>query len=302
MAVFASADEHNDSTKNRQPSGENWRVLNRMIASKLVEFASLLEQQGADGFRENAYRNAAETIENLDVSIAVILADEGREGLIALPGVGKSIAAAIAELLMTGRWAQLERLSGELVPERLFMTLPGIGPVLAKKLAEDAHLETLEELEAAIHSGDKIVSGLGPRRKQAIAAILAERLGRPIVSYSKPQSFKPTVNMLLKVDKMYRERAEAGTLRTIAPKRFNPSNKQWLPIMHSRHDDWHFTALFSNTRLAHELRKTNDWVVIFYHQDDLPEGRCTVVTETRGPLKGKRVVRGREKEEYGNSY
>ena len=66
--------------------------------------------------------------------------------------------------------------------------------------------------------------------------------------------------------------------------------------MHARHDDWHFTVLFSNTGLAHELGKTNDWVVIFYHQDDLPEGRCTVVTETHGPQKGNRVVRGRESE------
>ncbi len=296
MSFLTSVSEDNDKAGHVKSGGENWRALNRLIAGNLLEFAALLEQQGADGFRENAYRNAADTVEKLDESIAVILAREGREGLIALPAIGKSIAAAIAELLTTGRWAQLDRLSGDLVPEKLFMTIPGIGPVLAEKLAENAHLETLEDLEAAIHSGDKIIKGLGPRRKQAIAAILSERLGRPVVSYSQPPSSKPTVEILLKVDQLYRERAAAGKLRKIAPKRFNPSNEQWLPIMHSRHDEWHFTALFSNTRLAHELGKTTDWVVIFYHQDDLPEGRCTVVTETRGPQKGQRVVRGREKE------
>jgi hypothetical protein len=33
----------------------------------------------------------------------------------------------------------------------------------------------------------------------------------------------PTVDVLLDVDLEYRERAEAGSLPTIAPKRFNPS-------------------------------------------------------------------------------
>ncbi|MDD9731287.1 hypothetical protein PVW46_15365 [Mameliella sp. AT18] len=34
--------------------------------------------------------------------------------------------------------------------------------------------------------------------------------------------------------------------------------------------------------------------MIYFHQDDAPEGRRTVVTERRGPLVGKRVMRGRE--------
>jgi hypothetical protein len=55
------------------------------------------------------------------------------------------------------------------------------------------------------------------------------------------------------------------------------------------------TVLFSNTARAHELGKTHDWVVIYYQKDG-PEAQCTVVTETRGPLKGKRVIRGRERE------
>jgi hypothetical protein len=37
-------------------------------------------------------------------------------------------------------------------------------------------------------------------------------------------------------------------------------------------------------------------VVILYETDDEPEFQCTAVTETQGPLKGRRVVRGRESE------
>jgi DNA polymerase (family 10) len=43
------------------------------------------------------------------------------------------------------------------------------------------------------------------------------------------------------------------------------------------------------------LNKTVDWVVVYYEQDG-NEHQCTVVTERRGRLKGRRVVRGREKE------
>jgi len=61
-------------------------------------------------------------------------------------------------------------------------------------------------------------------------------------------------------------------------------------------DPWHFTALFSNTARAHELNRTRDWVVIYFYDDDHDEGQHTVVTETSGRLKGRRVVRGREAE------
>jgi putative hydrolase len=54
-------------------------------------------------------------------------------------------------------------------------------------------------------------------------------------------------------------------------------------------------VLFSNTAQAHKLNKTRDWVVLFYEKDGV-EDQATVVTETRGELKGKRVVRGREQE------
>jgi len=84
-------------------------------------------------------------------------------------------------------------------------------------------------------------------------------------------------------------------LRKIAPKRFNPEGEAWLPIMHAEREGWNFTALFSNTARAHELGTTHDWVVIYYERDGY-EDQATVVTAKSGPLKGKRVVRGRETE------
>jgi putative hydrolase len=106
----------------------------------------------------------------------------------------------------------------------------------------------------------------------------------------------PGVRLLLEIDARYRKQAAAGELPKIAPKRFNPEGKAWLPILHAEREGWHFTALFSNTARAHDLAKTDDWVVIYFYDDDHQEGQCTVVTETHGPMEGERVVRGRENE------
>ena len=103
-------------------------------------------------------------------------------------------------------------------------------------------------------------------------------------------------DVLLDVDREYREKATAGKLRLIAPRRFNPTHQTWLPIRHTERGDWHFSVLFSNTGLAHSLGRTKDWVIVYFHKDSQAEGQRTVVTETRGKLCGERVVRGSELE------
>lgn len=107
----------------------------------------------------------------------------------------------------------------------------------------------------------------------------------------------PDVGLLLDVDREYRDKARAGLLPKIAPRRLNPEREAWLPVLHTRFGPWHFTALFSNTERAHEMHRTRDWVVIFFSDGDPDdEAQVTVVTEYRGSLEGKRVVRGREPE------
>jgi hypothetical protein len=270
---------------------------NAVLAGNLREYADLLRQQGADGFRVAAYERAAGVIDGLDRPLDAVFAQKGRDGLTALPGVGRSIAAALAEMLTTGRWAQLERLRGALEPEKLFLTIPGLGEELARRIFETLHVETLEALETAAHDGRLAgVEGIGPRRAEMIRTALAERLGRPQLRRLRQMAKRPPVALLIDVDREYRQKAEAGALRKIAPKRFNPNGEAWLPVMHATRGAWRFTALYSNTGLAHELGRVKDWVVIYYETDALPEGQCTLVTETRGALAGRRVVRGREDE------
>ena len=269
---------------------------NQAIAEKLLEIADLLEQQNANPYRVNAYRRAARTVANHKEALELLAGREGMAGLVTLPGIGRSIALAILEMLRTGHWAQLERLRGSLDPEQVFQSIPGVGPQLARNMHEALEIDSLEELEHAAHDGrlDQ-VPGVGPRRSRMIAAALAQMLqNRPALSRSTGE--EPPVTLLLDVDREYREKAAAGRLRKIAPRRFNPTGEAWLPIFHTQRDDWHFTALYSNTARAHEFGKTGDWVVLYFHTDHGSEMQRTVVTETTGPMAGHRVVRGREGE------
>ena len=272
-------------------------TLNQQIAMKLEQAADLLEQQGANPFRVSAYRRASETIARLTQDIRQLAEAEGNAGLIKLPNIGKGIASAIQELLATGSWVQLERLRGTLDPVQLFQTVPGIGPKMAEEIHETLHIDTLEALEAAAWDGRlETVQGLGSHRissiRNALTALLGKTRRRPRMETGE----EPSVATLLEVDREYRQKAEQGVLALIAPKRFNPDGKAWLPILHSHRDEWHFTLLYSNTALAHELKRTHDWVVVYFYDDHHQEGQCTLVTETRGPLTGERVVRGRELE------
>ncbi len=88
--------------------------------------------------------------------------------------------------------------------------------------------------------------------------------------------------------------ADAGTLPTIPPRRFNPQGSARVPVLHTERRPWQFTALYSNTSRARRLGRTKDWVVVFSDQDRQDEGQCTVVTEHHGTLSGLRVVRGLE--------
>lgn len=271
-------------------------AFNRGVADLFLQMAETLRQQQANPFRIKAYVRGAATLQDLDADVRQILHRGGRAGLIELPGIGRGLAAHIEEIAHRGRFAQLDRLRGTLDSERLLQTVPGIGPNLAKQIHEKLDIDTLEALEVAAHDGGlEMMSGVGPRRSAMIRSGLASMLGRALPRYPAAETL-PSVALLLDVDRRYRDAVSAGRLPKVAPRRFNPAKEAWLPILHTERNGWHFTALFSNTSLAHQLGKTDDWVVIFFYDTDHLEGQHTVVTETRGRWQGRRVVRGREVE------
>jgi hypothetical protein len=272
---------------------------NAKIADRLRRAAELLEQQDERPYRAQAFRRAAATVAGLEEAVSELVQRGGSAGLMALPGVGRSIAAAIAEMVRTGHWDRLDHLSGAVDPEDRFRSVPGIGAVLARQIYETLGIETLEDLEVAAWDGRlEALPGLGPRRlaglRAAVASVLVQSRVRPPTP--PPAAEEPPVQLILDVDEEYRTRAEAGSLPRITPQRFNPTHERWLPILHTSRGRWRFTALWSNTRKAHDLGKSRDWVVIYFHDGDHRERQRTVVTETRGDHEGRRVVRGREEE------
>lgn len=133
------------------------------------------------------------------------------------------------------------------------------------------------------------------------AQLLESREANPfrVQRYPRPAEKKtegmpqPSVSDLLSIDEEYRRKARLGRLIQIAPARFNPDKKLWLPILRTRRNGHLYTALFSNSPLAHELGTTHDWVVIYHKGDDR---QWTVVTARRGSTDARRIVRGRESE------
>ncbi len=280
---------------------------NQDIARRLREIAQLLEEQGANRFRVRAYRTAAETIERLAAPAAEIAQQQGTDGLQSLPGIGVSLARSIHTLVVTGRLPMLDRLRGRMDPVSLLTSIPGIGPALAHRLHDELHIETLEQLEMAAHDGRLAdIEGIGSKKLQGIIDSLTARLGRVRQSPGRtagPPTAEPPVEELLDVDREYREAAQAGRLQKIAPHRFNPKKEAWLPILHTQRGTRHYSAMFSNTALAHSLKKTREWVILYY-DDDHGEHQCTVITSHQAPFSGKRIVRGREEDcaSYYQSY
>ena len=319
------------------------------IAYIFEQVADLLEAKGDDYYRIRAYRAGAASIRALEQPAFEILESEGLKGLEKLPHIGKRLAQSIQELAHTSELALLERLLLEVSPEDLFTTVPGVGPVLARRIYRGLGVDSLEALEQAAFDGTlATLPGFGHSRLQMVrdgigailgrAAYQQQRLRRwqhtsasqrtnaqetkarairpkpaprPIKASATPQptdlqptelqsagpyAIAPSIELLLAVDRQYRELATAGQLRRVTPKRFNPEQRRWLPVMQLRQGGWDFNVLYSNTARAHELGKTHDWVVIFYERDaangKTVSGQCTVVTETRGKHRGDRVVRG----------
>jgi hypothetical protein len=270
-------------------------VTNSEIAAHLEELARVLEDQNANPYRVRAYHNAAQTIRLWPESVSDLARCAGPAGLHEIPGIGEHLAQAIQQLAVNGRLPMLERLRGEAEPVEVLAGVIGIGPATARRIHDRLGIHTLEELEMAAHDGRLERLGLGPKRLRGIRDALAGRLGRAGRVPSAEDASVPDIAEILDVDAEYRRKAAAGLLAKIAPRRFNPQHEPWLPVLHTQRGDRHYTVFFSNTARAHELGRTNDWVVMFFDGKD-GERQCTVVTGGRGPLRGRRLVAGRNLE------
>jgi DNA polymerase (family X) len=275
------------------------QLTNREVAELLYELSKLLREQGANPFRVRAYERAAETLRGLKQPAYEIVLEEGLSGLTRLPGVGRSLARAIDQFARTGRLALLQRLRGLNAPEKVFATVPDIGPGLAHRIHRELGIETLADLEVAARDGRlRSVPGMGPKRLRAVRESLAGRFHHGVQAAKRVEhrsSADPPVDELLDVDLQYRNSAEMGRLPRVAPRHFNPTGDAWLPVLRTSRKGRGYTVMYSNTAHAHELGTTGDWVIVT-RDDNHSHDQWTVITSQYGALRGQRIVRGREDE------
>jgi DNA polymerase (family 10) len=106
-------------------------MKNREIAHLFESLANILEIQGANQFRVNAYRRVARALEELTVDVAGLV--ESGE-ITEISGIGKGTAAAISEFLETGTIEGYEEAKAK-IPKGL-LELLAISPGMGEKKIE----------------------------------------------------------------------------------------------------------------------------------------------------------------------
>jgi DNA polymerase (family 10) len=147
-------------------------MRNSELAALFREMVHLLEIQGGDAFRLRSYEQAARTLEDLTEQVTD-LAGEGKK-LTDLPGIGKSHAEKIEEILKTGTCARLEELRKGSPPGITeLLRLKGMGPKTVKLLWERLKISTLAQLKAAAEAGKiRQLPGLGEKTEEHILRAL----------------------------------------------------------------------------------------------------------------------------------
>ena len=172
-------------------------MINAELAWVFERIADLMEIDGADGFRINAYRRASRTIKDAPEDIAVVAAEER---LTDLAGVGKGTARRIQQYIETGHIDVLDELEAKL-PAGLpgLLEIPGMGPKKVALAHGELGVGGVEDLKKVIASGElaelpgmgatsvkKIAEGItflessGGRTRLGIALTIAEEVAEQV--------------------------------------------------------------------------------------------------------------------------
>ena len=137
------------------------------VAAALEEIGTLLELQGENAFRCQAYRNAARAIEQIDGDLGQLVA-AGK--LTEVRGVGETLRDKITTLVNTGKLPFLDDLRAK-TPAGLLQMLRvgGLGPKKVKALHDQLGVDDLDKLKAACEAGRvAALKGFGEKTQQKI--------------------------------------------------------------------------------------------------------------------------------------
>lgn len=183
------------------------------IAEIFFEIAEFLEMKGENPFKVRAYDKAARIIDGLTRPIEYY-AEKGE--LESIPGIGKSIAEKIAEILKTSKCQYYEDLKKEFPPAILtLMNIQGLGPKKAYVLYKELKIGSVEELEKAAREGRlRDLKGFGKKTEENILKgieMAKSQGGRLLIGGALPMA-EEIIAHLKKLPEV-RAISEAGSLR-----------------------------------------------------------------------------------------
>lgn len=137
------------------------------VADALDEIATLLELNGENAFRTNAYRNGARVVQALNGDLKELVASGQIRNA---RGLGDTLVEKITTLVTTGALPYLDELRAS-IPAGLveMLRLPGIGPKKVKALHESLQIDGIEKLKAACEAGEVAkLKGFGAKTQAKI--------------------------------------------------------------------------------------------------------------------------------------
>lgn len=149
-------------------------LSNRDVATIIFTLADYMEVDGANPFRVNAYRRAAQAVENLKSPL-----NEQLDELTSIEGIGRGTAAVIREIALTGELQLLDEYKAK-VPASVMQLLhiPGLGPKTVKTVFQKLGVTDIPSLKQAIVAGNvRKLPGFGPKKEANILAGI-ERFGK----------------------------------------------------------------------------------------------------------------------------
>ena len=163
-------------------------MQNKDIANILAETADLMEIAGDDSFRIRSYRNGASSIESTMEPVEQILAAPGRS-LQEVPGIGKGLAAIIAEIVARGSCLRRDELLQRFPPAALeFLKIQGLGPKSIALIFEHFGIRTMDDLEQlCVEQKLRHLPRMGAKLEEKVLRSIAQyrlRTGRFLLSFA----------------------------------------------------------------------------------------------------------------------
>ncbi len=138
--------------------------------ARIIHEVGIYEEIKGEKFKPRAYEKAALYIGSLNEDLKTIFKKGGIKALAELPGIGKSIAQKLAEIISTGKLQYYEGLKKQIPVDVTTLTsIEGIGPKTVKVLYEQLGITNIEELEKATKE-EKLrnLPGFGEKTEQQI--------------------------------------------------------------------------------------------------------------------------------------